>query len=178
MKTLALIAFGTLVAGCAASNTEAQPEGRYAAGHFRASAELHDASGAKAGTATAQEVKGGIKVTVNVEGATPGVHGIHVHTTGKCEAPGFTTAGGHWNPGMKQHGMDNPMGMHAGDLPNITVGADGKGSESFTITGGTFEGLMDQDGAAIVLHAGPDDLKSDPAGNSGGRVACGVFAAD
>jgi Cu-Zn family superoxide dismutase len=152
-------------------------DARYMAGHFRAQADLRTAAGADAGKAIAEQVDGAIRVMIDVQGVSPGVHGIHVHTTGKCDAPDFASAGGHWNPGMKQHGMDNPMGMHAGDLPNLTVGADGRGKLTFTITGGTYEGLLDEDGAAIVVHAGPDDLKTDPSGNSGGRIACGVFGA-
>ncbi|MFX5252908.1 superoxide dismutase family protein, partial [Acinetobacter baumannii] len=83
---------------------------------------------------------------------------------GKCEAPGFTTAGGHWNPTMHQHGKLNPMGPHQGDLPNLVGGADGRGTLTVTIAGATLEGLMDADGGAIVIHEKADDLKTDPSG--------------
>ena len=133
------------------------------------------------GTAALAQNAQGTSVTVNVSGLPPGSYGIHLHATGKCEGPGFTTAGGHFNPAMKQHGRDNPQGSHAGDLPNVVVGADGKGRIDYEIPGlrlasGT-EPLLDADGAAIVLHAGPDDYRTDPAGNSGARIACGVLAA-
>ena len=165
-----------LLAGCATTETEA-PSGRYAAGHFKAEAALKTAAGADAGRAVAQEADGGLRVTVEVVGVSPGAHGVHVHTTGKCEAPEFTTAGGHWNPTAHKHGLENPEGPHAGDMPNLTIGADGRGSLTFMLPAGTYEGLLDEDGAAFVVHAGPDDLKTDPSGNSGGRIACGVFAA-
>ncbi|MBO9711275.1 superoxide dismutase family protein [Sphingomonas sp.] len=178
-RVAALALAGASLMGCAGAHEAGAPQsgGRYMAGHFRAEAVLHTADGAEAGRAVAQEKDGALLVTVEVKGLPAGVHGVHIHTTGKCEAPGFTTAGGHWNPGAKQHGMDNPMGMHAGDLPNLTVKADGTGKLSFTVHGGSYEQLLDEDGAAFVVHGGPDDLKSDPAGNSGPRIACGVFGA-
>ncbi|MCW3848544.1 superoxide dismutase family protein [Sphingomonas sp. LB-2] len=146
------------------------------AGHFTATAVLRDARGAEIGTAAAKEAGGALRVTVEVSGLTPGLHGVHVHSAGKCDAPDFASAGGHWNPTGHQHGSMNPAGPHAGDLPNLSVAADGRGHIEFTLPG-TYEGLLDQDGAALVVHAGQDDLKTDPSGNSGGRVACGVFEA-
>ena len=166
-----------LATGCAHSAAGDAPGGRYMAGHFRADAVLHPSAGTAAGTAVAQEDHGALRVTVEVEGLPPGVHGVHVHTTGKCEVPDFASAGGHWNPGAKQHGSLNPMGAHMGDLPNLTVGADGKGRLVFTIPAASQEALLDADGAAIVVHAAADDLKTDPSGNSGARIACGVFGA-
>ncbi|WP_313536104.1 superoxide dismutase family protein [Sphingomonas sp.] len=166
-------AIGALLTGC----TTTQQNERYMAGHFRAQAELHDASGKVVGTAVAEQVEGSIRVLVDVNGVSPGPHGVHVHTTGVCTAPDFTSAGGHWNPGATKHGKENPMGPHAGDLPNMKVDEKGHGHLSFTLAGGGFDQLMDQDGAALVVHAGEDDYKSDPAGNSGGRIACGVFQA-
>lgn len=141
---------------------------------------LVDAQGASKGSVEIME-KGGLEVTVKASGLTPGVHGVHIHTVGACTAPDFASAGGHWNPTAKHHGMENPDGAHMGDLPNITIGADGTGTLNFTVPGGSLSGgdtpLLDADGAAIVVHAGPDDMKTDPSGNSGGRVACGVIAA-
>lgn len=114
----------------------------------------------------------------NVLEQSAGEHGIHLHTTGKCEAPGFTTAGGHLNPTAHQHGSLNPAGPHAGDLPNIVVRQDGSGMIEGPLTGTAADlvaSVFDTDGTAIVLHAGPDDYKTDPSGNSGGRIACGVL---
>ncbi|MCH4892608.1 MULTISPECIES: superoxide dismutase family protein [unclassified Sphingomonas] len=140
-------------------------------------ADLRTATGGDAGRVTATAAATGIEVRVDARGLTPGQHGIHVHTVGRCDAPDFTTAGGHWNPTARQHGSMNPAGPHSGDLPNLTVDAAGNGRVEFTLAGGTMDGLLDADGGAFVVHAGPDDLKTDPSGNSGGRVACGVFAA-
>ncbi len=172
---IAMAGLALAVGGCA--KDEAAPGGgRSMAGHFSAKAALRTASGAEAGWATAKESNGALKVSVEVSGMTPGLHGVHVHTTGKCEAPDFASAGGHWNPTAHKHGSMNPEGPHVGDLPNVSVGADGRGKIEFTLPG-TYEGLLDEDGAALVVHAGADDLKTDPSGNSGGRVACGVFEA-
>jgi Cu-Zn family superoxide dismutase len=106
----------------------------------------------------------------------PGTHGIHLHMTGTCDAP-FTTAGAHWNPTARQHGLQNAAGPHLGDLPNIEVGADSSANVQVSATGGTLrgaDGLLDADGAAIIVHATADDNKTDPSGNSGARIACGV----
>ena len=147
------------------------------AGSYSAIATLRTADGTDAGRAVARETPDGIEVTVDVSGIAAGPHGAHVHTTGACEAPDFTSAGGHWNPTEKQHGLENPQGAHAGDMPNLTVGEDGSGTLTFTLLAGTFEGLLDEDGAALVVHEGRDDLRTDPSGDSGGRIACGVFEA-
>jgi superoxide dismutase, Cu-Zn family len=143
----------------------------------RAVATLQTAAGAPAGTATATTAVEGeaISLALNLEGLPPGVHGVHVHMTGKCEAPTFESAGSHWNPGNKQHGLDNAQGQHAGDMPNVTIGADGRGTLTYLLKGATFDGLLDGDGSAMVVHAGADDQKTDPSGNSGDRIACGVF---
>ena len=140
-----------------------------------ATAALANASGEARGTATVTDSVGSLRIIVAAEGMTPGTYAAHVHTTGKCDAPGFTTAGGHWNPAMRQHGKDNPMGAHKGDLPNLVVGADGRGSVDFTIPDATLEALLDADGAAVVIHSGPDDYRTDPTGNAGSRQACGVL---
>ena len=142
-----------------------------------ATATLQTAEGTPAGTATITEVDGGLHVSVAAEGMEPGNHGVHVHMTGACDGPTFETAGGHWNPMETQHGLENPQGQHAGDMPNLTIGEDGAGSVEYTLEGGTFAGLMDADGSALVIHAGEDDQATDPSGDSGDRVACGVFAA-
>ncbi|WP_137864047.1 MULTISPECIES: superoxide dismutase family protein [unclassified Sphingomonas] len=173
MRGLLLAAGLLTVAGCASP----QKDARYMAGHSRAQADLKMADGTDVGKAIAEEVDGSIRVMVEVHGLTRGVHGTHVHTVGKCEGPDFASAGGHWNPTAHQHGKDNPMGPHAGDMPNLSVGEDGRDRTIFVLPGGTYAGLMDEDGAALVVHANADDYKTDPTGNSGGRIACGVFHA-
>jgi superoxide dismutase, Cu-Zn family len=115
-------------------------------------------------------------VAISVVGAPPGRFGIHVHSVGLCEGPGFTSAGPHWNPSARQHGRNNPAGTHHGDLPNIEIGADGSGRLTAEVPG-TIAGLLDADGASLILHAATDDERSDPTGNSGARVACAVLRA-
>ncbi len=111
------------------------------------------------------------EIKVQAEGLPPGVHGIHLHTVGRCERPAFQSAGGHWNPAGKQHGHENALGQHLGDLPNLTVGADGRGTASFSVSGN----MVDADGTSLVIHAKPDDYMTDPSGNSGDRIACAVL---
>ena len=142
-----------------------------------ARATLRDAAGAERGTVTATAMTTGIRIDLAVVGVSPGPHGVHVHTTG-ASTPNFAAAGGHWNPGGHVHGLEAQGGQHAGDMPNVEVGADGRGTLSYTLGGGaTFAGLLDGDGSAFVVHAGPDDQLTDPSGNSGDRIACGVFSA-
>ena len=160
------------LAGCASM----QP----APSDLTATAELRDANGQPAGMATLTQVGGGsVRIVIDAKGMPPGPHGVHVHAVGKCEGPQFTSAGAHFNPDGKQHGTQNPQGAHAGDLPNLTIDANGTGrlettTERITLgTGAT--SVFDADGSAIIVHAGPDDFKTDPTGNSGGRIACGVI---
>ena len=146
------------------------------AGGRVAVAQLTTAAGAPAGRATATEVAGGLRVTLDARGTPPGTHGAHVHTTGRCDPPGFESAGPHWNPTGAKHGSLNPQGPHAGDLPNVQIGNDGRGTLGITLPGATMAGLLDADGAAFIVHAAADDLQTDPSGNSGARITCGVFA--
>ncbi|MDR6852824.1 Cu-Zn family superoxide dismutase [Sphingomonas sp. BE123] len=169
IRTGCAIAALALTAACSGGATSSDPA--------RATAQLKRADGSAAGSAVATVTNGGLSVNVSVTGISPGPHGVHVHMTGKCDAPGFTTAGGHWNPGATQHGLENPQGAHAGDMPNLIVQPDGTGTLTYKLGSGTMDGLLDADGAAFVVHAGPDDQKTDPSGNSGDRIACGVFAA-
>jgi Cu-Zn family superoxide dismutase len=145
-----------------------------------ARAVLRNAEGKQVGTATLSQVDAGVAVKVSVAGLTPGRHGIHIHAVGKCDPPDFKSAGGHFNPFGRQHGILNPQGAHAGDLANLEVGKDGKATASFTARGATLapgEGsLFGPEGTSLVVHADPDDEKTDPAGNSGTRVACGVIS--
>jgi Cu-Zn family superoxide dismutase len=172
--SIAALAAATLALGACTKNMDT---GATIPGGRTASALLRTSSGAEAGRATATEVAGGIRFTADIMALPAGTHGIHVHTTGACDAPGFTTAGGHWNPLLTKHGPMNPQGPHQGDLPNLILGVDGRGTVAARIPGATMDALLDADGAAMVVHAGADDLMTDPSGNSGGRIACGVFAA-
>lgn len=171
VRTLMMATAAALLAGCANDGEPAMVSGPATT----AVAELRTPAGTPAGSATAVATLDGVRIEVAGVGLPPGPHGAHVHTVGRCDVPDFASALGHWNPSGTQHGTQNPQGPHAGDLPNLLIGTDGKGTLSITLPGGTYAGLMDTDGAAFIIHAGVDDLKSDPAGNSGGRIACGVF---
>lgn len=160
----------TALAGCTTNMAAGDTAQRSAV------APLRTAAGADVGTVTATEGPGGIRIQIDARGMPQGPHGAHVHTVGRCDAPDFTTAGGHWNPTGRQHGTSNPAGPHVGDAPNLLIGTDGSGSIAITLPGGTIDGLLDADGSAFVIHAAADDYKTDPSGNSGGRIACGVFA--
>jgi Cu-Zn family superoxide dismutase len=143
-----------------------------------ARAELKNAEGQVVGQATLTEAPQGVLIHVTLTDVPEGTHAFHVHAVGKCEPP-FTTAGGHFNPATKQHGIENAAGMHAGDLPNIEVPAGRHLTfdvfdRDVTIKAGP-NSLFDADGSAIVIHQGKDDYKSDPAGNAGARIACGVI---
>lgn len=140
-------------------------------------ATLQAADGTMVGRASVREVPGGLRVTVDAHGLSAGEHGVHIHTKGLCEGPDFMSAGGHWNPTGAKHGARNPAGPHEGDLPNLVIGKDGRGNVGVIVPGASFDTLIDADGAAMVVHAGADDLVTDPSGNSGARVACGVFSA-
>jgi Cu-Zn family superoxide dismutase len=151
-----------------------------------ASAELKDGTGQVVGSAAlVSNGAGGVKLQVTVRNfasAASGEHGIHIHAVGVCEAPQFTTAGGHFNPNGKKHGLNSSEGAHAGDLPNLMLGADGSATyeanvAALSLDGGAANSIFDADGSAVVIHAGPDDLVTDPAGNSGARIACGVLNA-
>lgn len=141
-------------------------------------ATLRLASGLPGGTVQLLASGSQVNISIAVVGLSPGVHGVHLHMTGSCDAPDFTSAGGHLNPQNHQHGIENPLGAHLGDLPNLTVGSTGTGTVSATLRGTSEEVLariFDADGTAVVVHAGPDDYRTDPSGNSGGRIACGVL---
>ena len=143
-------------------------------------ATLRNASGAVIGTLNLAPTATGIHFTGTLSGLPAGTHGIHLHAVGRCDAPDFASAGGHYNPTSSHHGLENPAGPHAGDFPNIVVGAGGDVTIDLTNPRVTLDvnpagGLFDADGTAIVIHAVADDQKSDPAGNSGARIACGVI---
>ena len=136
---------------------------------------LINALGAPIGTVRAWQTAGGVTFRIDASGLPHGVHGIHVHTVGRCDPPEFTSAGGHWNPTAHKHGMNNPAGPHAGDLPNVEAAANGVLNATVTLAGASMASLLDADGAALVVHAAADDYKTDPSGNSGARIACAVL---
>lgn len=141
----------------------------------KASAALADAAGQAVGTVELLEVANGTLLTARLQNLPQGAHAFHVHATGACEPP-FTSAGGHYNPGGAKHGLDAAGGPHAGDMPNIHVPASGSLTvEVFNAGLDLSDSLFDADGAAIVIHEGADDYTSDPAGNAGPRIACGVI---
>jgi Cu-Zn family superoxide dismutase len=141
-------------------------------------ADIVNAKGEKIGTATLREAKGGVQIRLQVSQLPPGTHALHVHAVGRCEGPDFKTAGPHFNPEGKKHGSENPEGPHAGDLPNFEVGQDGNAKTSVLASrvalGDGPNSLFHPDGTALVIHEKADDYKTDPAGNAGGRIACGV----
>jgi len=143
---------------------------------------LVNASGQSIGTVRAWQTAGGLAFRIDASGLPHGVHGVHVHSVGRCDPPDFASAGPHWNPTGKHHGISNPMGPHAGDLPNVEVAANGVLGTTVTLPGanifappGAAGALLDADGAALVIHAAADDYKTDPSGNSGARIACAVI---
>ena len=136
---------------------------------------LVDSAGRSIGTVRAWQTAGGVSFRVDATGLPHGIHGIHVHSVGRCDPPDFASAGPHWNPAARKHGFSNPAGHHAGDLPNVEVAANGVLSATVVLPGTTIASLLDADGASIVLHAAADDYATDPSGNSGARIACAVI---
>jgi Cu-Zn family superoxide dismutase len=176
-----LIVAGTLACQSdpALSNSEA-PASEAPAGSILATARLQNAQGEPAGTATFTETAAGVQVRAEFTHLTPGQHAVHIHDTGACEAPDFKSAGEHFQPDGKQHGLNNPEGPHAGDLPNVTAGEDGRATleanaSRVSLREGAENSLLKSGGTALVVHAQADDYQTDPAGDSGDRVACGVI---
>lgn len=135
---------------------------------------IFDGKSRRVGTVTTRLQKKGVLVSLDTMGLPPGIHGVHIHQFAKCEAPTFTTAGAHWNWTHKKHGRENPEGYHAGDLGNLIVSQDGKGQATFLVASKDWDRKM-TGGLPLIIHARPDDEKSDPSGNSGERIACGVL---
>ncbi|MDP3906352.1 superoxide dismutase family protein [Novosphingobium sp.] len=166
--TLVLVA--AILSGCATSAPPASVR--------VAAATLQNADGASVGTAVVTSLGGTLTLNVVAAGISPGPHGIHLHAVGDCTPPGFTSAGGHLNPGGHQHGTANPAGSHLGDLPNIVAASSGAASLVVPLGGSRTQlesALFDADGTAIIIHAAADDYKTDPTGNSGARIVCGVL---
>jgi Cu-Zn family superoxide dismutase len=142
-------------------------------------ADIKNAEGETIGTASLRATKDGVLLTINVNGLPVGLHAVHVHSVGKCEGPAFTSAGPHFNPLNKKHGLENPAGPHAGDLPDMYVAKNGAGRyevlvDRITLGPGEMS-IFDADGSAIVIHVTADDNVTDPTGDSGDRIACGVI---
>lgn len=170
MRTASLALIAISLAGCAGSQGPASNQ--------LAVATLAGPQGQPVGTAALMQSGSDTRISVTVTGKPGAVHGMHLHAVGVCEGPAFTSAGPHLNPGGHQHGKDNPQGAHLGDLPNVTIGSNGTGSISASIgsdSAAIAAAMHDSDGTAIVLHAAADDYRTDPTGNSGPRIACGVI---
>jgi Cu-Zn family superoxide dismutase len=163
-----------LLAGCAGGRTGGDSA-------RMAWAELRNQSGDSVGSAVLREEGSQVRIVVHASGLPPGRHGVHLHAVGRCEPPGFQSAGGHFNPLGKKHGLESAMGPHAGDLPELEADASGRVqyvavTDRVTLgTGPT--SLLDADGSALVIHAAADDQRTDPSGNSGDRIVCGVLVA-
>jgi superoxide dismutase, Cu-Zn family len=142
--------------------------------------EVRRADGTLAARAMVWPTTLGIEVRVQAAGLPAGHYGVHLHAAGRCEGPAFESAGPHWNPTARQHGKLSAQGPHLGDLDNLDVDETGAGRLEFRVANGPIsgaDGLLDADGAAVVIHANPDDYRTDPSGNSGARIACGVLQA-
>jgi superoxide dismutase, Cu-Zn family len=189
-----------VIAASATHGAAAQPA--TASDSAVAHANINDAQGKTLGVAALTQMAHGVLIRVELSGVPPGTHGFHIHEIGKCEPPAFTSAGSHFNPAGHKHGYNAAAGPHAGDLPNIIARPDGTATVEILVgdvalsdshiatasstpdrptntTAGTpppgANALMGQAGASLVIHAKPDDYASDPAGNSGDRIACGVI---
>ena len=176
-----VVSLAATVVLCGACSTAQQMKDSVAAG----TAIMYNTSGSPIGTAQVWQDKNGlVHVDIASISLPGGTHGIHFHEVGKCESsasPAFATAGGHYNPMAMEHGLQNPKGPHAGDNPNIEIPASGVGNVAFStdrvsLTPGT-RTLFDADGSSLVVHANADDQVTNPSGNSGGRIACGVVKA-
>jgi Cu-Zn family superoxide dismutase len=162
-----LLATGATAPAALAANTSAIASGT-----------VLGADGSVKGRVRLNAHRNGVQVKLDVRGLPPGVHGVHLHQAGSCNAPDFTSAGPHLNPTGRMHGTHNPQGSHLGDLPNLNVGRSGRGTLTAMLPGASADlalQLFDGDGTALVVHAAADDYATDPSGNSGARIACAVL---
>ena len=169
-KSLACGALAALLLSAAALPAAAQT----------AKASLKNAEGKDVGTVTLTQTPHGVLLSLAVKGLPPGEHAFHVHAVGKCEPPSFTSAGGHFNPDGHKHGMMAAEGQHAGDMPNLFIPANGEltaevQNAAITLDKGKPNSVFDADGSTLIIHANKDDYKTDPTGDAGGRIACGVI---
>ena len=135
---------------------------------------IFDGTSKQVGTVSTRPDKRGVVVMLDTMGLPPGVHGVHIHEVAKCEPPSFASAGGHWNWTHRKHGHHNPLGYHAGDLGNLKVGLNGRGQATFLVAKKDWDRKL-SGGLSLVIHASADDDKTDPSGNSGARIACGIM---
>lgn len=173
--TILLLVTVVVAGGCAGERRSTSQPARIAW------AELRNKDGESVGSAVLRQEEGQLRIVVQINGLTPGRHGVHVHAVGRCEAPGFQSAGDHFNPLAKMHGLENPAGPHAGDLPNLEADASGRVqyvavTDRVSLVPGP-SSVFDADGSAIVVHETTDDQRTDPSGNSGARVLCGPLVA-
>ena len=190
LPLIAAVSIAALISACqkpqepaanemaAANDTSAMNEA--APGAAMQPAQLLDGAGKAIGQVEMSEDANGVTLKVTAAGLPAGTHGVHLHEKGMCEGPKFESAGAHWNPAGKQHGRDNPMGAHLGDLANMEAADGAEASSTYLVAGvtmgGTQNALADADGTSLVVHAKADDYKTDPSGNSGDRIACAVIA--
>ena len=171
MRRALVVGAALMLAGCATTTEDKGP--------LSAEATLKDKDGKQVGQATLIQTPEGVRIAVSGFRLPPGVHGLHIHAVGVCQPPEFNSAGPHFNPTGKKHGLQSPDGPHAGDLPNLTANAIGEGGvdvvNKLVTLGPGPNSLFGENGTTIIIHAGPDDMKTDPSGNSGAAIACGVI---